>query len=375
MLMFFISSTSFADTPEAFEPGEETEDKTGLLNNVARVGENILDFVTWEKNGFVFTVYPALAANQRSGFVYGLMPAIKWNNPGYGKVNTVTINAEASTKGMRLLQLEHEWYFYESWLTRGKAVFDSREDQFWMNRVNEDFLFERTEMSITWEFLRNVTSSLWAGSELLASRNRFPGEEPLLSSIENLPGQEGGWFAGIAPKIVFDSRHRSLSPQRGTWLQATYQFIGPAGLGDYEYNRTTFDGRRYFQLEENFSTVAVQGLLDYSEASVPFYEAPRLGGKERLRGIGHPLRETGNAVWMVRAELRQHLWWRFGGVMFAGMGRASGDFQSPLTHVVGSFGGGVRFRILPDDPLNVRFDIGVSTMGTSGFFISLKEAF
>jgi hypothetical protein len=100
-----------------------------------------------------------------------------------------------------------------------------------------------------------------------------------------------------------------------------------------------------------------------------------LGGKERLRGIGHPLRETGNAVWMARAELRQFIWWRFGGVVFAGVGQAAPDYQSPFSNSVASVGGGVRFRMLPDDPLNVRFDFGVSSMGTTGFFVSLKEAF
>jgi outer membrane protein assembly factor BamA len=188
-------------------------------------------------------------------------------------------------------------------------------------------------------------------------------------------GLEGGAVIGVGPLVVFDSRNRVLSPQKGGLLRAHYLFFGPGGLGDYSYNQWTIDGRWYLPVVHWNSVVAFQLLVEFGGDGMPFYQAPQLGGKDRLRGIGHPLRMTGPSLWMARGEFRQPLWWRLGGVVFGGAGKTAPSFSHPLNDVIGSGGCGLRFRMLPHDPLNVRVDFGVSTLGDSGFFISLKEAF
>ncbi len=378
--LFLILIIAFYDVSPAFgryvaEDGGARNDSTGIFSRTAKLGENILDVFTWKMGDYVLTIYPVMGANSRSGFVYGIMPAVKWNSAREGRVNTVTINAEASIKGMKQLQLEHEWYFLPMWLTSGNIVLDSREDQFWPGEENNDFYFERRETRFSLDVLNNIAPFLWFGLDMLISNNRFPENVPANYSNGQLAGHQGGWLAGAGPKAVYDSRDRTLAPQKGIWLQISPMLVGVVGLGDYKFNRISVDARRYLQLKKDKSTLAIQVLMDYAEGNIPFYEMPGLGGNERLRGIGHPLRKTGNALWMTRAELRQHLWWRFGGVVFAGVGQASSDFQKPFAGTVGSFGGGLRFRMLPGDPLNVRFDFGISSMGTTGFFISLKEAF
>jgi outer membrane protein assembly factor BamA len=349
-------------------------DSTDLLV-LAGIGEEVLDWVTWEKDAYVITVYPSLSANSRNGLVYGVAPTIKWNSSRPGKANTLTMNAETSTKNILQLQFEHEWYFHPDWMTSGEVFINSREEWYWLGTDENEIYFDRQEFRLKWDLLANVLPAFWVGAEWLLSHNNFDNVAEVIFSEADMVGFKGGWLFGIGPKIEVDTRHRTISPQKGTWIQVTPSFVGLAGLGKYHYFRFTMDARRYFQLKKDKTTLAFQGIIDYAEEGVPFFEEPPLGGKERLRGIGHPLKETGNAVWLFRAELRQHLWWRLGGVVFAGLGESSGNFQSPFSRTISSVGGGLRFRMLPDDPLNVRFDFGVSSSGTTGFFVSLREAF
>jgi len=342
---------------------------------IAGLGEKVLDLITWERGDLVYTLYPSVSVSPRNGFVYGVMPAIKWNSSRKGKFNTIAMNLEHSTKGMLQLQLEHEWYFVSSWLTTGESFVNSREDQYWLQGGDQEFYFDRKEFRIEWDFLNNLFPSLWIGGGILINNNRFDDSARRVFSEEQYLGSDGGWILGIGPKLVLDTRHRTLSPQRGFRLMFYPLFAGIAGAGDYNYQRYSFDGRQYIPLKKDVSTLAFQVVVDYAHDEIPFFEEPFLGGKERLRGIGHPLKETGNAVWLARAEVRHHLWWRFGVVAFAGAGEAGENFKEPFSNIISSVGGGLRFRMLPDDPLNVRFDFGLSSIGTTGFFISLKEAF
>jgi outer membrane protein assembly factor BamA len=345
------------------------------LSVLARIGEEVLDWVNWERDEFVITVYPSLSASPRNGFVYGVAPALKWNSSHPGKANTLTMNAETSTKNILQLQFEHEWYFHPDWMTSGEAFISSREDQYWLGTDETEIYFDRREFRLKWDVLANVLPAFWIGAEWLLNNNHFDNKAEVSFSEADLEGHKGDWLFGMGPKIEVDTRHRTISPQKGTWIQVSPSFVGLAGIGKYDYFRLTIDARRYLQLKKDKTTLAFQGIIDYAEQGVPFFEEPQLGGKERLRGIGHPLRETGNAVWLFRGELRQHLWWRLGGVVFAGFGESSDNFQNPFSGTISSVGGGLRLRMLPDDPLNVRFDFGVSSSGTTGFFVSLKEAF
>ena len=376
-LPLLLSSVVFSSVRagDFYEQNGTYEDSVENAKGIAQLGERILDLVTWEKEKLVFTVYPSLSVSPRNGFVYGVMPAVKWPGKKEGTANTLTINAETSTKGMLQLQFEHEWYFHENWLTRGEAFVNKRQDLFWIGKPESDFYFSREEFMIDWDLLNNFLPHCWLGIQVFVNDNLFSKEAVDVFSTEQLSGAEGGLIFGVGPKFLVDTRERTLAPQTGVLLEFKPLFIGVAGLGDYKYTRFTCDLRKYMLLKRDKTTLAFQAVVDYAGNEVPFYDAPQLGGKERLRGIGHPMRETGNSVWMGRVELRQHLWWRFGAVTFAGLGRADDNFQHPFENTVSSFGGGLRFRMLPDDPLNVRFDFGVSSLGTTGFFISLKEAF
>ncbi len=345
------------------------------LSRLSAVGERVLDFVTWERQGRVLVLYPSGGFSPRNGLELGVTPALSWQSDFAGKVNTLTLGVEGSTGGMLQFQSEYEWFFHEHWQSRGEVTWNRRHDRFWPTEQAGDFSFDRRELMMKGELLRQISPKLWGGLALQGSSDKISNFENPEEIGQTLPGLGGGTLLGAGPLVLFDSRNRVLSPQQGLLLRAQYLFFGPAHIGDYFFRQWTVDGRCYLRVNELNSVVAFQVLAESAGEEVPFYQAPFLGGKDRLRGIGHPLRSTGLSVWMARGEYRQPLWWRVGAVVFAGAGRAASDFHDPFSHLTGSVGGGLRFRLLPHDPLNVRMDYGVSSLGDSGFFISLKEAF
>ncbi len=123
------------------------------------------------------------------------------------------------------------------------------------------------------------------------------------------------------------------------------------------------------------TVLAFQSLWEYSDPGTPFFMLPQLGGKDRLRGIGHSKSVVDHSAWLLRGELRVPVWWRFGAVLFSEVGQSANQLSLSRKELISSNGIGLRFRILPDEPLNIRIDAGWSSEGHQGLFISLKEAF
>lgn len=193
---------------------------------------------------------------------------------------------------------------------------------------------------------------------------------------DDIPGYNGGWLNGVGPIIAFDNRNDVLYPSKGWMIMASRMWYGHLLGGDYKFNLTSLDVRKYYEVVRGKSIWACQAVLDVSDGDVPFYKMPGIGGKYKLRGIPHPYKYIDQATWYVQSEWRQQLWWRIGAVAFAGTGKVMSGLNSSWfnkLHVVG--GVGLRFRALPDDGLNFRMDYGFSNHNEGGIFFTIREAF
>ena len=95
-----------------------------------------------------------------------------------------------------------------------------------------------------------------------------------------------------------------------------------------------------------------------------------------MRGIVHENRYIDRNAWYIQVEGRRHLFWRLGGVLFAGIGnvhdRMSGFNPGHLKYVLGIGG---RFRPFRNDLLNLRMDIGKGPGDQYGIYVGVGEAF
>lgn len=201
----------------------------------------------------------------------------------------------------------------------------------------------------------------------------FEEEGMLIDS--DLTGVDGGFISGIGPSIRMDSRDNVLYPSKGNYFDVSAIFY-PDFSSKYAFSIYSFDFRKYMSLGNEKNILAMQLLTRFSSGDVPFYKLPKLGGSRRLRGISHANRYIDNNVFYMQAEYRRELFWRFGGVLFAGFGDVANqvsDYNLNDMKVVIGLGG--RFRAIKGEKLNARIDLGFTIGNESAIYFLVRESF
>ncbi|KAA9325288.1 BamA/TamA family outer membrane protein [Hymenobacter busanensis] len=184
-------------------------------------------------------------------------------------------------------------------------------------------------------------------------------------------------ISGLGPAVVYDTRDNVLSTFRGNYVDVQ-ALLNRSGLGsDYNFTRYQLDARHFQPLRKgsNRTILAGQVLGQFNRGNVPFRELAGLGGITVLRGI-YEGRFRDRQLLMGQAELRHHLFWRLNGAVFAGVGQVAPRFRDfGLSDFNYAAGGGLRFQFNRRDRINIRFDYGVGSGGSSGLYFGVNEAF
>ncbi len=179
--------------------------------------------------------------------------------------------------------------------------------------------------------------------------------------------------AALGPRVHYDSRDNPFYPRRGTQIQGVVSFYGDAVGGSRSYqayqgwiNRYTGVGARHV-FAWHAGACGVDG-------RVPFYDLCMLGKSQDLRGytVGQ---YRDKAMLAAQAEWRSELWWRFGGVAFAGAGEVVPDFAALNWNDALPGGGvGLRFTVARRNHVNLRADYAWGK-DSSALYLSVVEAF
>ena len=190
---------------------------------------------------------------------------------------------------------------------------------------------------------------------------------------QTLIGELGSVVNGVGIASVVDTRDNIYSPVRGWYADVSFMEYDRALGSEFNFTNYLIDIRHYRALSSN-TVLAGQFYLNLNIGQVPFKQAATLGGSSLLRGYYNGRYRDNDAV-VIQAELRQRLFWRIGGVLFAGVGDVA---HKPKEFTVGDLkptgGLGVRYLISQKEHLNVRFDVAIGNH-THGFYINISEAF
>jgi len=186
-------------------------------------------------------------------------------------------------------------------------------------------------------------------------------------------GSQGGVISGLGIVATWDTRDNIVYPHRGVMFSLVSSFYSSIFLSDYSYISLSTDLRSYIPV---FSShiLAVQAFFRTNIGNdVPFYALCQLGGSSALRGTFAGLYRD-KTMYLLQAEYRMPVWWRFGAVAFAGLGEVCsgpGDFH--WGYLKYSLGVGARFR-LDREGMNLRLD---SAWGEDyhAFYLTIQEAF
>lgn len=191
----------------------------------------------------------------------------------------------------------------------------------------------------------------------------------------HVPTQKNKLLIAFGPYMAYDTRNDVNYPHKGEHITAHFLYYPQHTENAYKFFSFQVDARKYFQLKPDF-IFALQFFTGMSAGDIPFYNLYQLGGKNRLRGISNKFKYIDSHIYYSQLECRKHIWGRFSGVAFVGVGNTASSYST--LSVVGSkyvYGGGIRFQTNKYDKLNLRIDYGKGIYGDSGFYITMRESF
>jgi hypothetical protein len=197
---------------------------------------------------------------------------------------------------------------------------------------------------------------------------------PFLEQDTTLVGSEGGLTSGLGLAVAWDTRDNNFFPSRGGYYEAyTSNFFDVIG-SDFNYSKTVIDIRQYMNITSDH-VLAMQGYLLSEGGSPPFYDLGLLGGSKLMRGtiMG---RYRDKTYYVIQSEYRMpQLVWRFGLILFAGIGDVAPSVgKITVSTVKPTYGFGIRFRFDELEKVDIRMDVGFGK-GSNGIYFDINQAF
>ena len=284
-------------------------------------------------------------------------------------------------KGQFLSAIKSDIYFRNRYYLNANLRYFNYPDLYFGEGIHvtgESEKFTDQYIKLDAKAARIIGEKTFAGLSLLWEYDHIYNYTPG-GSLENgsITGYNGGKSFGIGPFYRFDSRNDVLWPSKGWFVESSAQFFPSGIFNDYSFTSLLVDMRYYTTVFSKNDILALQAYYNFAGgSSVPFYMLPRLGGDSRLRGIDHENYYRDRNAYYFQFEGRRELFWRIGGVLFAGVGgvsRTLSDFRFGDLKFV--FGIGGRFRPFKNENLHLRLDIGKGPGSQYGTYISVGEAF
>ena len=320
---------------------------------------------------------PTINFAPETGLAIGAVALLSSRPFAGSRPTTLGLEGTLTTNRQRILQTELLLFGPEDrWFLASNAGVMRYPEDFWgIGPQTPDAAMERYDASrveVDLSALRQVVAALYIGPSwrLQSVYNITPAADGLLAS-GTITGAEGGVSSGLGGAAVWEQRQRPLTPAAGERYASVRQlWFRPAIGSDFRFSRLELDGRAYLGVGR--AVVAVQGLAQLHSGAPPFRMMALLGGDMITRGY-YLGRYRDQHLLAAQAELRSPLFWRLGGVVFAGAGAVSEQLRT-ITTLQPTIGGGLRLRVDDEEGTNLRADVAVGR-GSVGVYFSFGEAF
>jgi len=334
-----------------------------------------------------FTAYPALGYSPETSLSFGAVgflvfrPTEYNKNTFYHRPSSISPYFLYTLNKQFLSAIDFEFYTNKRLIINATLRFFNYPDFYYGIGNDTDSDYETfLNKYFKWDgsFLWAINPKIFVGINYNWQINSLSDFDPEGVLIEgNINGTEGGIILGVGPIFRFDNRDDIFYPKKGFYFEFKSLFVPDALGNDYNFRSLILDFRSFNTVFSEKNILGIQ--VYYNQAvgsSIPFYILPRLGGDSRLRGINNENRYRDKHAYYVQIEGRRTLFWRIGGVIFAGVGdvnRQMKDFSFNTMKFV--FGIGGRLRPFKNEKLNVRLDIGKGPSDQYAIYLAVKEAF
>ena len=370
-----------AENPPGIEPVETMADRPAAADTAAGGDpEAKADSGTKGRNGWIFFPYLFYTPETRIGVGGG--GGYFFRNPcscDESRPSTILGNLIYTQNKQLVLAVQPDIYWRdEKYYLRAELSYQKFPDKFYGigNRTSSDLEEDFTP--------REIHLLLKLQVRLLGGFSAGPLYEYLdgtLKEVEagglldqgTIPGSGGARVSGAGLQLSWDTRDNIYLPSEGSHYQFSAAWFGSALGSRYDFRRTIADLRQYLTVWASH-VLAFQVYGRSTSGKVPFQQLSELGGSLLMRGY-YQGRYRDHDLIAVQMEYRLPLWRRFGLAGFAG----SGDVADAMSRfrareVKTSAGFGLRYMLIPEEKMNLRFDLGFGK-NTSGFYVTITEAF
>ncbi|MGL5513625.1 MAG: BamA/OMP85 family outer membrane protein, partial [Sporomusa sp.] len=180
-------------------------------------------------------------------------------------------------------------------------------------------------------------------------------------SGEDLTQREGylddnfGLTRSVTLTRVFDSRDNVFNATEGARYSLSAEFAGKAFGGDFDFNKYTVEGRRYYKVGRDH-VIAGRLSLGYADGDMPETGRFSVGGSDTLRGYEDDEFE-GNKMLTASVEYRFPVVSKVQGVVFSDLGNAWDGEGYKFDDLKYSVGVGIRLTT-PIGPVRIDYAQG-----------------
>lgn len=172
-----------------------------------------------------------------------------------------------------------------------------------------------------------------------------------------------GLTRSITLSRVFDSRDNVFAPTEGSRYSLSAEFAGKGLGGDFDFNKYTAEGRKYYKIDDNH-VIAARLMAGYATGHIADSSRYAVGGSDTLRGYKDD-EFKGEKMLSASVEYRFPVISKVQGVVFSDIGNAWSGGGYKLTDLKTSIGVGVRLST-PIGP--IRLDYGKGKEGGRAHF-------
>ena len=178
---------------------------------------------------------------------------------------------------------------------------------------------------------------------------------------------------GIGGIISYDTRKDGFYIYSGELIEIDFIRYSEKMGSAYNFNKFSVNLKKYYKLYS--SVICGQIYTEILNGDIPFYSYPSVGGDDvnQLRGYLND-RYIDKFLTNIQIEYRSPTIWRFGVVIFAGIGEVEHKFSAFTNHPHAAGGAGIRFMIDKESKINVRIDFAYNGNDVLTYF-NILEAF
>lgn len=328
-----------------------------------------------KKKKYSFVVAPIPIVNPTIGNGLAVAALMLYKIDPKSPVSTTAVAAgytDTDSWGVGLMQ--DAKFAEDRWRVLGGVAVALAKYELYVPEISPDFHFS-TEQRLSGGLLqvqRRVATDLYLGLRYMRATVNFPAPE----ATQDLIPEEGVDFdvGGLGLVGEWDSRNHSFQPNGGHRAVLRTNFSREDFGADLEYDTMSLGFNHYRKGFRDQDVFAWRAFICHTSDDTPFFERCQFGSSRDLRG--YPVgRYYDDAMYAAQVEYRLPLWWRFGAVIFGGVGSVAGSFSDlGSSDTLPAAGVGLRFLASQEQKLNLSLDLAYGR-DESTIYMYIGEAF